>query len=398
MGVTITLDAGHSGNYNRSPVNSNYFESNNVWNIVESLAPKLEKAGFTVIKTRSNKDVDLELTQRGKKSKGSQLFISFHTNACGTESVDRVEAIVLSPNNSTNIDEISNDIGVKLCEAVRSCIGATQSSKVYSKLSTKDRDKNGKLDDEYFGVLEGAREVGVPALILECGFHTNKKTTDWFLTPGNIDKLTDKLCSTLVGYFGLTGVTPTPAPTPVPTPTPTPTPAPTPTHVPTPTPVNKDEGVVDKGSMVVNSNMPMTVKVLNDATPVFKGTEFNSEIYTTVNKNEIYTVTEKINSMYKLKSGVGYLRVQDVKIYDINKQKNPFKPPTRTLKYGCVGEDVQWLKFELLQYGLGQFNYDNKNFYEQVDIAVKQYQKMMGLVVDGIVGEKTRNSLINDNF
>jgi peptidoglycan hydrolase-like protein with peptidoglycan-binding domain len=141
------------------------------------------------------------------------------------------------------------------------------------------------------------------------------------------------------------------------------------------------------------------VRIKNDKTPVFKESSQTSDIITTVNKNGCYTVVEQINEFYKLKSGIGYIRIKDV--YDddnYKKQSNPYNKPKRTLKFGCKGEDVQWLKFELLQYGIGEFKHTNNCFYENTEEAVKKYQSLMGLTVDGIVGTNTQNSLLNDGF
>lgn len=573
---TITLDAGHYGDkYNQSPVNKSYYESNITWQMVESLAPKLESRGFKVIKTRSDKSKDMNLLERGRKSKNTDLFLSLHTNACDTESVDRVVPIVFSDNKTTNIDDISREIGDRLGKAVKDTMGVS-TYKVTTKKSANDRDGNGKLDDEYYGVLEGARQVGTPGIILECGFHTNKKTADWLLQPSNIEKLTDSIAETLAVYFNMQNNNNSNESNIVETPT-----QPSTedfgvdnmfdffvskglTHEGAAgllgnyqsesalSPINlqnsyekklgmddatytlavdtgaygnfikdsagyglaqwtywsrkqglyeyatthnsksigdrlsqceytieelkkdfksvytvltttndvtdasnavlmkyekpavvvnnkedseavktekakrlqnslniynkyyqkqqetpkepkveevKDEGKLTESPFATSTTLPKTIKVLNSKTPVFKGVEFNSAIVMTVNENEIYTVVEEINNLYKLKSGVGYIRKQDVKDYDISTERNPYKVPTQTLKYGMNGEEgVKWLKFELLRYGIGNFNHTNGNFYDSTLQAVKQYQQIMGLEVDGIVGDKTRNCLINDGF
>ncbi len=189
--VKVCLDAGHYGNYNRSPVNSSYYESVRMWKLHELLAEALQARGIAVIKTRSNQKKDLALTSRGKKAKGCDLFISLHSNASNSESVDYPVAIVFQKNDKTTIDERSADIGLRLAKVVENAIGTYQKARISTRASANDRDGNGLKDDEYYGVLQGAKVVGVPALILEHSFHTNKKATEWLLSDTNLCKLAE---------------------------------------------------------------------------------------------------------------------------------------------------------------------------------------------------------------
>lgn len=64
-----------------------------------------------------------------------------------------------------------------------------------------------------------------------------------------------------------------------------------------------------------------------------------------------------------------------------------YSVPTRTLKYGCSGNDVKWLQDRLCVHGIviavdGQFGFGTKS-------AVLAFQQKSGLVVDGIVGKAT---------
>ena len=84
----VCLDAGHYGKYNRSPVVPQYYESHMVWKLHLMLKKYLEQLGIQVVTTRTNKDKDLALVSRGMASKGCDLFLSLHSNACGSESVN----------------------------------------------------------------------------------------------------------------------------------------------------------------------------------------------------------------------------------------------------------------------------------------------------------------------
>lgn len=198
----VCIDAGHYGKYNVSPVNRAYYESVQMWRLHELLAAELRKRGVTVVLTRQNQAADLSLISRGKKAKGCDLFLSLHSNAASTEGVDYPVAYVLRPNARTSIDEKAAEIGLNLAKVVQGVMGTTQGARTATRASGNDRDGNGLLDDEYYGVLEGARRVGVPAVILEHSFHTNKKATAWLLVDANLQALAKAEADAIVAWLG----------------------------------------------------------------------------------------------------------------------------------------------------------------------------------------------------
>lgn len=198
----VCIDAGHYGKYNVSPVNRAYYESVQMWRLHELLAAELRKRGVTVVVTRSSQAADLSLISRGKKAKGCDLFLSLHSNAASAESVDYPVAMVLRPNNRTTIDEKAAEIGLNLAKVVQGVMGTTQGARTATRASGNDRDGNGLLDDEYYGVLEGARRVGVPAVILEHSFHTNKKATAWLLVDANLQALAKAEADAITAWLG----------------------------------------------------------------------------------------------------------------------------------------------------------------------------------------------------
>ena len=188
--LKICLDAGHYGKYNRSPVVTQYYESDFTWAFTNYEKAELERLGFEVVLTRTDKNKDLDLTKRGKTAKGCVLFISNHSNACGTESVDhpsiiipRVEGEVII----TDCSVLANRIGDNIVKE----IGTKQKAKVYDKDAGYDRNKNGKSgDDEYYGVMDGAQRTDCPMyMIVEHGFHTNTSTAKWLLNDSNVKRL-----------------------------------------------------------------------------------------------------------------------------------------------------------------------------------------------------------------
>jgi hypothetical protein len=152
----------------------------------------LEKLGHTVIITRDTQTKDLTLYARGTKAAGCDLFMSDHTNAVGSnmnESVDYVVTYHLTNDNSTDIDEKSKELAGQLSKVIAEVMGTKQAPQIKSRLSDNDKNKDGFKNDNYYGVLHGARMVGVPAVLCEHSFHTNSKVVDWLLVDANIKKL-----------------------------------------------------------------------------------------------------------------------------------------------------------------------------------------------------------------
>lgn len=201
--IIVCLDAGHYGKYNRSPVVPAYYESDAMWKLHLHQKEELEKYGITVKLTRSNQATDKDLVARGQASKGADLFISNHSNATGADSIDRPEAIYLVDDNCSSIDEASKEIAVLLANTVQSVMKTAGKAKTYSKLSSTDRDGDGKKNDDYYGVLYGAHQAGTPAVILEHSFHTNKRAATWLLSDSNLRSLAKAEAKTIASWFGI---------------------------------------------------------------------------------------------------------------------------------------------------------------------------------------------------
>lgn len=187
--MKICLDAGHYAKYNRSPGIPEYWESERMWKLTELLAAALKKKGVTVVKTRTNQAVDLALVNRGKAAKGCDLFLSIHSNAVGNgmnESVDYPVAYVM-------LDGSTTEIGLKLAQIVQNLMGTKQKARTATRAGTSG--------GEYYGVLRGAKIVGVPGVILEHSFHTNTKATKWLLSDDNLKKLAEDEAVCIVDWL-----------------------------------------------------------------------------------------------------------------------------------------------------------------------------------------------------
>lgn len=198
MSKKICLDAGHVGSkYNQSPVVKTYYESAMVWALHLKLKAQLEARGFQVVTTRASIDTDLGVYERGTASKGCDVFISLHSNACGTESVD-YPVVYRAYDNKNNVDTLA----LKLAKKVGELMGTTQAGRT----ATRKNSSGG----EYYGVLRGARAVGTPYyMLIEHSFHTNTKATKWLSKDANLDKLAAAEADILAEFFGMESSTET---------------------------------------------------------------------------------------------------------------------------------------------------------------------------------------------
>lgn len=205
----ICLDAGHYGKYNQSPVNKSYYESDMTWKLHKYLKTELEAFGFKVIVTRTDKNKDLALESRGKKAKGCDLFLSLHSNAASSKTADYAVACCMIDDSRTMIDDISEALGKKLAAIVNTTMGSKGKWKIW--------EREGNNNADYYGVLRGAKSVGVPGILLEHGFHTNKNNTAWLLKDANLKKLAQAEAKVIADYFGVKKSTTKPATTTKPT-------------------------------------------------------------------------------------------------------------------------------------------------------------------------------------
>ena len=188
MAKKILLDAGHFSGYNQSKVYKNYYEGNAMWTLQGLLKKELEAFGFVVGVTRTNRDKDVAVVSRGQMAKGYDMFISLHSNACDTESVDRV--VVIKGYNQS--DALPKAMG----EALTKVMGVKQAHQIMVR-----KNDNGK---DYYGVLRGADSAGVKdRLLIEHGFHTNTATAKWLCNDDNLKKIAKAEAEVIAKYYGI---------------------------------------------------------------------------------------------------------------------------------------------------------------------------------------------------
>lgn len=188
MAKKILLDAGHFSGYNQSKVYKNYYEGNVMWTLQGLLKKELEAYGFIVGVTRTNRDKDIAVYNRGTMAKGYDMFISLHSNACDTESVDRVVII----KGYDQPDALPNKFGEELSKIM----GVKQKHQIMTRKTNSG--------DEYYGVLRGAKAVGVAnRILIEHGFHTNTATAKWLCDEANLKKIAQAEAKVIANYYGV---------------------------------------------------------------------------------------------------------------------------------------------------------------------------------------------------
>lgn len=208
-GIKICIDPGHYGKYNRCPSIPAYYESEVMWKLHLLQKKYLEEMGAVVVTTRKDANTDLALHLRGQAAKGCHLFISDHSNAVGggmNESIDYVAVYHLCEDLSATCDDISEEIAKGIGPVISRVMGTNQGYKVLTRKASNDRNGDGVMNDNYYGVLHGSRTVDVPGLILEHSFHTNTKAVNWLLQEANLDALAKAEAEYIASYFSNTEV------------------------------------------------------------------------------------------------------------------------------------------------------------------------------------------------
>lgn len=208
MAIKIMIDPGHFQNVNAGAA-AGYYEGNQMWILSGYLKQYLESYGFVVgmtkkaindyPKTSAGED---NIVARGYMAKGYDLFISMHTNAAASTYVDRPVGIYFYDDDCGKVDEVSYAVAKLLASTVEKVMGL-QTYQVFYKLASGDRDGDGLKNDDYYGVLYGAHQVGVAGIIMEHSFHTNQAAAQWLLSDANLKTLAKAEADAIAGYYGV---------------------------------------------------------------------------------------------------------------------------------------------------------------------------------------------------
>ena len=313
----VHIDPGHYSNrYNKTTTGLNYYESAMTWKLAGYLKTELEKRGVIVTLSRSNIDQNPSLYDRGYGAKGCDLFLSLHSNACSSESVDY--PVIYRGYDKT----IADEFGKKLADMIKNLMGCKQAGRTATRTG-----QNG----EYYGVLRGAREAGLNYYyIVEHGFHTNTANTKWLSSYDNLKTLAIKEAELICSYFSVKAETSAPAPTTPSQPQPSElyrvrlSWADAKSQIGAYSNFENAKKACKEGYTIYNSKgeavysnvkkeeavpefKSYTVKITSDLLNVRTGAGTNYPIKTTVKKDEVYTIVDENNGWGKLKSGAGWI-------------------------------------------------------------------------------------------
>ena len=360
MSVKICLDAGHSGKRNQSPGVAEYYESEMAWKLHNYLKSELEGYGIDVITTRKDINTDLDVYNRGTASKGYTLFISLHSNAVSNsmnESVDYPVSYVMLNGKST-------DIGLKIAKVVETVMGTKQQARTATRKGSRG---------EYYGVLRGANDVGTPGIIVEHSFHTNTKAAEWLLDDNNLKTLAKAEADCIAKFYGLT----------------------------------KIENTSSAGNDNLYRVQVGAYKELSNASVMrdkLKAAGYDVYMVKTEGLYKIqigaYSIKPNADSMCTKVRAAGFEAFITTVLGVVEKEANPYKEPSRTIKYvsgqaTMMGEDVKWVQWELVQAGYEKVEIDGK-FGPISSEALIEYQAQNGLEPDGKCGPATRECMINN--
>lgn len=182
MSKIVCLDPGHGpGNVNGS-ADGTYKEHEFCMDLCNRMKPLLEAKSVEVVLTRTASTYP-GLTERGiiSNKAGADLFVSIHSNAAGSSARGFIAYTSSGPETAER-----NKAAVSIINTVHKA-GVMLFG-------------TGKPYHEKFTVLTATT---APAVLLECGFHTNAQDTSLLKDSAYRDKLAKSIVSGILDYFGI---------------------------------------------------------------------------------------------------------------------------------------------------------------------------------------------------
>ena len=169
---TVVVDAGHGGKDNGAFRRYGGAEKNATLDVATRLAAKLRESQFRVVMTRSS-DVFIELDQRAAISnrQSNAIFVSVHFNDSGRRGIRGFETYYHSP--------VARRLAYRIQEQLMTLPGAV----------------NRGVKTANFRVL---RKAEYPAVLVECGFLSNRTEGAGARSASRRDNLADKIAEAIV--------------------------------------------------------------------------------------------------------------------------------------------------------------------------------------------------------
>jgi N-acetylmuramoyl-L-alanine amidase len=170
--TTVVVDAGHGGRDNGAFRRYGGAEKNATLDVATRLASKLRESQFRVVMTRSG-DVFIPLDQRAAISNRQKntIFVSIHFNDSGRRGIRGFETYYHSP------------------------VARTLAYRIQQHLMTLPGAANRGVKTANFRVL---RKAEYPAVLVECGFLSNRKEGAAARSASRRDDLADKIAEAIV--------------------------------------------------------------------------------------------------------------------------------------------------------------------------------------------------------
>lgn len=217
---TVVLDPGHGGADPGAVSNSGTQEKTIVLDIALRLKPKLEAAGLEVILTR-DKDELVTLSDRSKlaNSKKADLFVSIHANASTNRQACGLETYFLSesktdwertvaarenaalefelPDSTAMTDELQL-ILTDLAQNEFLYESSEMAARIQEQTLPLARIANRGVRQANFFVL---RNNYMPAVLVECGFLTNRSEEKLLKDPVHRERLAEGICQGILEFI-----------------------------------------------------------------------------------------------------------------------------------------------------------------------------------------------------
>jgi N-acetylmuramoyl-L-alanine amidase len=170
--TTVVVDAGHGGKDNGAFRRFGGAEKNATLDVASRLAAKLRESQFRVVMTRSG-DVFIPLDERAAISnrQNNAIFVSVHFNDSGRRGIRGFETYYHSP--------VARNLAYRIQEQLMTLPGAV----------------NRGVKTANFRVL---RRAAYPAVLVECGFLSNRKEGAGARSASRRDNLADKIAEAIV--------------------------------------------------------------------------------------------------------------------------------------------------------------------------------------------------------
>src|ERR1043165_2595564 len=170
--TTVVVDAGHGGKDNGAFRRFGGAEKNATLDVATRLAAKLRESQFRVVMTRSS-DVFVELDERAAISNRQKnaIFVSVHFNDSGRRGIRGFETYYRSP--------VARPLAYRIQEQIMTLPGAV----------------NRGVKTANFRVL---RKAAYPAVLVECGFLSNRKEGAAARSANRRDDLADQIAEAIV--------------------------------------------------------------------------------------------------------------------------------------------------------------------------------------------------------